>query len=193
MLKLNHQIVVFIAVAVFVTACVAAPSPVVVLPTATDALPTATPITPTATMLPEAQTTPTPAGEVTPMPTSQPTTRETPIRVIIGDTILPAQLWDNATARDLIAQLPLTLTFRDYNRVEKIALLPQKLTMAGVPRGDDPNPREIGYYAPTNDLVFYYDDVGFFNGIVRIGQFDGDLETITSQSGDFMVRIELAE
>ena len=106
------------------------------------------------------------------MPPDQRATSETPIRVIIEDTVLTGRLWDNATARDLIAQLPLTLTFRDFNSVEKIAQLPRKLSMDGVPAGDDPFPRDIGYYNPSGNLVFYYDDVGYFTGIVRIGQFD---------------------
>ena len=127
------------------------------------------------------------------MPTSQPAASETHIRVIVGDTILTGRLWDNATARDLITQLPLTLTFRDFNGVEKIAQLPRKLSMDGVPAGDDPFPRDIGYYAPSGDVVFYYDDVGYFNGIVRLGQFDGSVEAIANQRGDFPARIELAE
>ena len=126
------------------------------------------------------------------MPTSQPAARETPIRVIVGATVLTGRLWDNATARDLIAQLPLTLRFRDFNGVEKIAQLPRKLSMDGMPAGADPLPREIGYYAPSGDLVFYYDDVGYFNGIVRIGQFDGGVDAIVGQTGDFTARIELA-
>ena len=126
------------------------------------------------------------------MPTDQRATSETPIRVIIEDTVLPGRLWNNPTARDLISQLALTLTFRDFNGVEKIAQLPRKLSMDGVPAGDDPFPRDIGYYNPSGDLVFYYDDIGYFNGIVRIGQFDGSMEAISSQTGDFTARIELA-
>jgi hypothetical protein len=123
---------------------------------------------------------------------NQPATSETPIRVIVGDTVLTGRLWDNATARDLIAQLPLTLRFRDFNSVEKIAQLPRKLSMDGVPSGDDPFPRDIGYYNPSGDLVFYYDDVGYFNGIVRLGQFDGSMDAIVSQTSNFTARIELA-
>ncbi len=126
------------------------------------------------------------------MPTSQPAAGETKIRVTIGDTVLTGRLWDNATARDLISQLPLTLNFRDFNAVEKIAQVPRKLSMAGVPPGDDPFPRDIGYYAPSGDIVFYYDDVGYFTGIVRIGQFDGSVDAIVSQTGDFAARIETA-
>jgi hypothetical protein len=127
------------------------------------------------------------------MSTNQPTTSETPIRVIIEDIVLPGRLWNNPTARDLISQLPLTLIFRDFNGVEKIAQLPRKLSMDGVPAGDDPLPRDIGYYNPSGNLVFYYDDVGYFTGIVRIGQFDGSMDAIVSQTGNFTARIELAK
>lgn len=64
--------------------------------------------------------------------------------------------------------------------------------MTGVPAGADPLPREIGYYAPAGVIVFYYSDVGYFNGIVRIGQFDGDMDAITNQTDDFTATIELA-
>ncbi len=37
------------------------------------------------------------------MPTNQPETGETKIRVTISDTVLMGRLRDNATARDLIA------------------------------------------------------------------------------------------
>jgi hypothetical protein len=126
------------------------------------------------------------------MLTNQRATSETPIRVIIGETVLTGRLWNNATACDLIAQLPLTLTFRDFNSVEKIAQLPRKLSMDDVPAGDDPFPRDIGYYNPSGNLVFYYDDVGYFTGIVRIGQFDGSMDVIESRTGTFTARIELA-
>ena len=116
----------------------------------------------------------------------------TRIRVTLGGTVLTGRLWNNATARDLIAQLPLTLTFSDFNDLEKIASLPRELSTEGVPAGDDPLPREIGYYAPLRNLVFYYGDVGYFNGIVRVGQFDGSVDAIASQTGDFTARIELA-
>ncbi len=127
------------------------------------------------------------------MPTSQPTTGETSIRVIIGNTVLTGRLWDNATARDLIAQLPLTLTFSDYGRQEKLASLPRKLSTEGLPPGSNALPGDIGYYAPSGVLVFYYRDVGYFNGIVRIGEFDSNMDAITSQTGDFSARIELAK
>ena len=115
----------------------------------------------------------------------------TPIRITFGDTELTARLDDNATARDLAAQLPLTLTFRDHNNVEKTAPLPRELSLEGAPEGHDPAAGDIGYWAPDGDLVFYYDsDAPFFNGIVRIGEFDGEMDAIERQSQDFTVTIE---
>ena len=46
------------------------------------------------------------------------------VRITVADQTINAKLSDNPTARDLTDQLPLTLTFRDFNRVEKVAELP---------------------------------------------------------------------
>src|SRR5215208_4140204 len=118
----------------------------------------------------------------------------TPIQITVGETQLTARLHDNATARDLAAQLPLTLTFRDHNNVEKTAPLPRELSLEGAPEGHDPVTGDIGYWAPGGDLVFYYDsDAPFFNGIVHIGEFDSEMDAIERQSDDFSVKIERAE
>jgi len=115
----------------------------------------------------------------------------TPLRITFGDTELTARLDDNATARDLAVQLPLTLSFRDHNNVEKTAPLPRELSLDGAPEGHDPAAGDIGYWAPDGDLVFYYNsDAPFFNGIVRIGEFDGEIDAIERQSEDFTVTIE---
>jgi hypothetical protein len=116
----------------------------------------------------------------------------TPIRITVGTTVLTGRLHDNPTARDLLTQLPLTLAFRDLNGVEKIARLLRALTMKGVPAGDDPEIRDIGYYAPTRNLVLYYGDVGYWNGIVRIGRYDGNTESMQGLEDGAVVTIERA-
>jgi hypothetical protein len=118
----------------------------------------------------------------------------TPIRITFDDAVLPARLHDNAAAHDLAAQLPLTLTFRDHNNVEKTAPLPRELPLEGAPEGHDPAAGDIGYWAPGGDLVFYYDsEAPFFNGIVRIGEFEGEVDAIERQGSDFSVAIERAD
>ena len=117
----------------------------------------------------------------------------TSIRITVDGRTLTARLDDNATARDLLDQLPLTLRFRDFNRVEKIAKLPRPLTLDGAPAGADPDVDDIGYYAPSGDLVLYYGDVAYFDGIVRLGRFGhGDLTAIAGQPDGFEVTLERA-
>jgi hypothetical protein len=116
----------------------------------------------------------------------------TRITVTIGEHSYPATLADNPTARDLVTQLPLTLSFADFNRVEKIATLPQRLTMQGVPAGADPEINDIGYYSPGNNLVLYYGDVGYWNGIVRLGRLPQGMTDIARQPDGFTATIALA-
>lgn len=125
------------------------------------------------------------AGSTQPSdPTSASATESTPITIQIDGEILTGTLSGNAAARSLIEQFPLTLTFSDYGGKEKIAELPEPLSLDGVPAGDDADPLTIGYYAPDRALVLYYEHVGYFPGIVRLGSFD-DLATIRDRTGGF--------
>ena len=119
-------------------------------------------------------------------------TAGTPVRIGIGDAVITGHLHQNATAQDLLTLLPLTLSFRDLNNVEKIARLPRDLPMEGVPDGDDPDVGDIGYYRPSRHLVLYYGDVGYWPGIVRIGRFDGNPSQIAQQPDGFEATVELA-
>jgi hypothetical protein len=62
-------------------------------------------------------------------------------------------LIDNATTRDLLSLLPLTLTLEDYANAEKIGYLPRRLDTAGTPSGADPSTGDIPYYAPWGNLA----------------------------------------
>jgi hypothetical protein len=113
-------------------------------------------------------------------------------RIVVGDTVLTGHLFDNAAAKDLATQLPLTVTFRDLNGVEKSAPLPRKLVVDGMPAGDDPQVGDLGYWAPDGNLVVYYGAVGYWTGLMRLGEIDGDVAAIARQSGDFSATVELA-
>ena len=117
----------------------------------------------------------------------------TTIRITVGGETVTGELNDNPTAQDLADQLPVDVTLSDFNGVEKVGDLPRPLTMDGVPAGADPEINDIGYYRPTNGLVFYYGDVGYFNGIVRIGQASRqDIELIERQPDGTLITIEQA-
>ena len=124
--------------------------------------------------------------------TSTPESTGARVNVRIGDKTYTATMFNNPTANDLVSQLPLTLAFRDYAGQEKVSPAPRALTMQGVPRGDDPEINDFGYYAPSNSLVLYYSNVGYWDGIVRLGRFDSSIEAIRTLPDGFTVTIELA-
>ncbi|PWI32363.1 hypothetical protein DI392_14925 [Vibrio albus] len=57
------------------------------------------------------------------------------IRITAGDTVLTATLYDNATNRDFISLMPMTLRMKDYAGTEKVSDLPKKLSTEGAPSG----------------------------------------------------------
>jgi hypothetical protein len=102
----------------------------------------------------------------------KPTADHTAVTITIDGRTFTGSLARNAPADVLAAQLPLTLSFTDYGGQEKIARLPEPLPLDGVPAGSDADPLTIGYYEPGQNLVLYYEHVGYFNGIVRLGTLD---------------------
>lgn len=114
------------------------------------------------------------------------------IQLKIGGETLTATLQDSVTTRDFISQLPLTLDMRDYNRTEKIADLPKKLTMKDSPPGSDPSIGDITYYAPWGNLAIFYKDFGYSNGLIILGKLDSGIETL-AKAADGKLTIDLAK
>lgn len=132
---------------------------------------------------------PTGAGSA---PADSPAVGGTAVRVLVGGRAFAAELYDNPTARDFAGRLPVTVAVDDLNRAEKTGHLPFALTTDGVPAGADPEVDEIGYYAPGQDLVLYYGDVGYFSGIIRIGRFRDSIRGIADLPNGLTVRVERA-
>ncbi|WP_225886157.1 cyclophilin-like fold protein [Streptomyces canus] len=94
------------------------------------------------------------------------------IQLTLNGHRVTATLNDSATARDFAAQLPLTLSLRDFHQAEKIADLPRKLSTSGAPEGADPEIGDLAYYAPWNQLATYYRDAPYAAGLVPLGRMD---------------------
>lgn len=82
-------------------------------------------------------------------------TASTKIRIRIGRRTLTATIARNATTRDFMSLLPLSLRMRDFLAQEKTAPLPRALARGGTPRyrfsaGD------IALWPPGPDVVVYY-------------------------------------
>ena len=116
-------------------------------------------------------------------------TRTVKIRMTINGQATTATLADNATARDFLSLLPLTLTLEDHASTEKIAYPPRKLSTRGAPAGVAPDVGDIAYYAPWGNLALFYKDFGYSAGLIRLGRFDAGVEIINAR-GSLKVTIE---
>lgn len=126
-----------------------------------------------------------------PSTSAQPSPQEpsvTQIQLILGDQILPATLDDSPAGRDFAALLPLSLSLEDYASTEKVAQLPRALSTQGAPSSYAAKAGDITYYAPWGNLAIFYKDFRSASGLVRLGQFDGDIQALR-QSGELQVRI----
>lgn len=148
----------------------------------------------TATGAPTTADSPTPNHQ-SPTPTATaPQEADMRIEISVEGERFQATLTDSAASRDLIAQLPLTLDMTDHGGVEKTGALPSELSLDGQSSGADPDVGDVGYYAPGNDLVLYYGNQSYYDGIVVLGKFEGDApERLARMDGDVTVDVDRFE
>lgn len=115
------------------------------------------------------------------------------IKFIAGEQEFPAVLYDTPAANALYAQLPLTLTFEDFNGIEKIAYMDNKLPTEGEKMEFDPNVGDLCLYAPWGNLSLFYKDFRNSKGLVSLGRLNSGIEFFAGQENDFVVRIEKVE
>jgi hypothetical protein len=112
------------------------------------------------------------------------------LKITIGDKVMSAILDDNATTRDFISLLPLTLTLADYSRTEKISDLPKKLSTNDAPTGYKPSVGDITLYAPWGNLAIFYKDFSYSNGLISLGKITSGIEAL-NVSGPLKAKFEL--
>ena len=114
------------------------------------------------------------------------------IMTINGEEII-ATMYDNSTSRDFISMLPLTLTFEDHNKTEKISYLPRDVTTEDAPDGFDPSIGDLTLYAPWGNLAIFYNDFDYSSGLISLGRIDSGIETLAGMNGEFAVTVEILE
>lgn len=122
-----------------------------------------------------------------PEPTTAPSDEEHTLRIeiTVDGQRFGADLSDSPASHDLLAQLPQTIEMRDHGGVEKTGPLRAPLSLEGQPSGADPDIGDVGYFAPTHDLVLYYGDQSYFPGIVILGRMeDGAADRIAQMDGE---------
>ncbi|MCP2323935.1 hypothetical protein HDA40_002442 [Hamadaea flava] len=100
------------------------------------------------------------------------------IRFTTGEASIVVQLADNPTSRDLVAQLPLTLTFEEFAGREKISYLPRRLATDGS-AGSAPANGTLIYYKPWGNLGFYYRAAGGHDAnLIPLGTVETGLDQL---------------
>ena len=112
------------------------------------------------------------------------------VRFSFNNESIVVDMNDSPTSRGFLSQLPLTLTFKDYSGSEKIAYPPKELSTQGAPAGSDPSIGDLALFAPWGDIVLYYGDAGYYEGIVKMGHVESGIEKLANMKGDFTVKIE---
>lgn len=94
-----------------------------------------------------------------------------------------ARIVDTPAGREFLAQLPLTLTLKDWAGTEKIADLPRPLTRAGAPSAITPVVGDVTFYAPWGNLAIFYKDGRRSPGLIPLGRIDGDVGLLAAYDG----------
>lgn len=131
----------------------------------------------------------------TPNPSVSEAAETAPVRIRLraNGATATVLLLENDAVTDFLSMLPVTLTFEDYNGIEKIATLPRALQTGGTLTSCDPNVGTFAYYAPWGNLSVFYQDFRESNGLVPLGTFESGLEAFAEFDGEFTVTIELEE
>ncbi len=116
------------------------------------------------------------------------------IEIRVGDELFTASVDDTPAGRDLLAQLPQTVQMSDHGGVEKTGPLRTPLSLDGQPAGADPDVGDLGYFAPGNDLVLYYGDQSYYNGIVILGSLDSNATSrLAELPGDITADVKVRD
>jgi hypothetical protein len=102
-----------------------------------------------------------------------------------GNTTI-VELSNSPAARDLIAQLPLSITVENYSNNEKIFYPPQKLNTNDTPRADA-QAGTLAYYAPWGNVVMFFGSFGSAAGLYELGHAVSGNEYIQGMSGTIQI------
>lgn len=96
------------------------------------------------------------------------------------------QLNNSTAARELYAQLPLSIEVENYSNNEKIFYPPKKLNTDNTPKANA-KAGTLAYYAPWGDVVMFYKDFGAASGLYELGQAVSGSEHIQAMSGTIQI------
>jgi len=96
------------------------------------------------------------------------------------------ELNSSQAARELYAQLPLSIKVENYSDNEKIFYPPKKLNTVDAPNADA-KLGTLAYYAPWGDVVMFYGRFGSATGLYELGHAISGSEYINKMTGTLQI------
>lgn len=104
-----------------------------------------------------------------------------------GTTII-YELNDSQAAKDLYAQLPMSIDVENFSNNEKIFYPSSKLDVNGAPLAEG-GAGTLAYYAPWGDVVMFYGSFNSSGSLFELGEAVSGAETIVSLSGTIEISV----
>ncbi|WP_081298542.1 cyclophilin-like fold protein [Gilliamella sp. wkB108] len=111
------------------------------------------------------------------------------IKLTLDNQPIIIELFDNSASRQLLKQLPLSLTLSDFAGEEKIAYLPNKLILQDTPKAST-IPSDFTYYAPWGNLAIFYKGYGQAEGVYALGRIKDGKELLAQLKQNTTVTLE---
>ena len=108
------------------------------------------------------------------------------IRVKANSKTTVFELNNSQAAKDLYAQLPMSIKVEDYSDNEKIFYPPRKLNTSDTPQANA-KAGTLAYYAPWGDVVMFYEHFGSASGLYELGNAVSGSEHISGMTGTIQV------
>lgn len=111
------------------------------------------------------------------------------IALTFDDKTVVVGLFDSDASRDLLAQLPLSLTFSDFAGAEKIAYPPKALSLADTPLTAQ-IAADFAYYPPWKNIAVFYKGQGSDGRLYALGRIESGKDKLAEMKRDFSAVIE---
>jgi hypothetical protein len=109
------------------------------------------------------------------------------VRVTANGKTTVFELNNSQAAKDLYAQLPLSIKVENYSDNEKIFYPPKKLNTTDTPHADA-KAGTLAYYAPWGNVVMFYDNFGSASGLYELGRAVSGSEHISGITGSIHIQ-----
>lgn len=113
------------------------------------------------------------------------------IEMIIGEKTFVVSLNENEAAKDLIGQLPLTLTFENFGQTERIAYLNTPLKLGNAPTKTTPQTGDLTYYIPWDNLAVFVKPFRPSEDLVPLGKMGAEAVEALKASGSHPVTLKV--